>query len=155
LKHIALAALLSLSLSTAQAQTAEELAKTYVNMPEVQQMMTDMFSPQSMAAQVMASMPPGIALSEAQQAAIGELMSGEMNTLRPKLEELMEATTAEVFTAEEIDALITFYSSEHGAAIMGKMGPMMQQVMGGLAPDMQAMQTRITPKMIKIMSSEN
>lgn len=154
MKHIALAALLSLSLSTAQAQTAEELAKTYVNMPEVQQMMTDMFSPQSMAAQVVASMPPDVTLSEAQQTAIGELMSGEMTTLRPKLEELMQTTTAEVFTAEEIDALITFYSSEHGGAIMGKMGPMMQQVMGGLAPDMQAMQTRITPKMIEIMSSE-
>lgn len=154
MKHIALAALLSFSLSTAQAQTSEELAKTYVNMPEVQQMMTDMFSPQSMAAQVMASMPPGVVLSETQQVAIGELMSSEMNTLRPKLEELMEATTAEIFTAEEIDALITFYSSEHGAAIMGKMGPMMQQVMGALAPDMQTMQTRITPKMIEIMSSE-
>lgn len=154
MKHITLAALLSLSLSSAQAETAAELAKTYVNMPEVQQMMTDMFSPQSMAAQVMASMPPGVTLSEAQQTAIGELMSDEMNTLRPKLEELMEATTAEVFSAEEIDALITFYSSEHGAAIISKMGPMMQQVMGGLAPDMQAMQTRITPKMIEIMSSE-
>lgn len=154
MKHIALAALLSFSLSTAQAQTSEELAKTYVNMPEVQQMMTDMFSPQSMAAQVMASMPPGVVLSETQQVAIGELISSEMNTLRPKLEELMEATTAEIFTAEEIDALITFYSSEHGAAIMGKMGPMMQQVMGALAPDMQTMQTRITPKMIEIMSSE-
>ncbi|MCP4208715.1 MAG: DUF2059 domain-containing protein [Shimia sp.] len=154
MKHIALAALLSFSLSTAQAQTSEELAKTYVNMPEVQQMMTDMFSPQSMAAQVMASMPPGVVLSETQQVAIGELMSSEMNTLRPKLEELMEATTAEIFTAEEIDALITFYSSEHGAAIMSKMGPMMQQVMGALAPDMQTMQTRITPKMIEIMSSE-
>lgn len=154
MKHIALAALLSFSLSTAQAQTSEELAKIYVNMPEVQQMMTDMFSPQSMAAQVMASMPPGVVLSETQQVAIGELMSSEMNTLRPKLEELMEATTAEIFTAEEIDALITFYSSEHGAAIMSKMGPMMQQVMGALAPDMQTMQTRITPKMIEIMSSE-
>ncbi|MEC8196523.1 MAG: DUF2059 domain-containing protein [Pseudomonadota bacterium] len=154
MKHITLAALLSLSLSSAQAETAAELAKTYVNMPEVQQMMTDMFSPQSMAAQVMASMPPGVTLSEAQQTAIGELMSDEMNTLRPKLEELMEATTAEVFSAEEIDALITFYSSEHGAAIISKMGPMMQQVMGGVAPDMQAMQTRITPKIIEIMSSE-
>ena len=154
MKHIALAALLSFSLSTAQAQTSEELAKTYVNMPEVQQMMTDMFSPQSMAAQVMASMPPGVVLSETQQVAIGELMSSEMNTLRPKLEELMEATTAEIFTTEEIDALITFYSSKHGAAIMSKMGPMMQQVMGALAPDMQTMQTRITPKMIEIMSSE-
>ncbi|MBE1292353.1 MAG: DUF2059 domain-containing protein [Rhodobacteraceae bacterium] len=154
MKRIALAALLSFNLTTAQAQTAEELAKTYVNMPEVQQMMTDMFSPQSMAVQVVASMPPGVTLSEAQQTAIGELMSDEMNTLRPKLEELMEATTAEVFSAEEIDALITFYSSEHGAAIMSKMGPMMQKVMGGLASDMQAMQTRITPKMIEIMSSE-
>ena len=154
MKHIALAAHLSLSLSAAQAQTAAELAKTYVNMPEVQQMMTDMFSPESMAAQVVASMPPGVTLSEAQQAAIGELMSGEMATLRPKLEELMEATTAEIFTSEEIDALITFYSSEHGAAIMGKMGPMMQQVMGALAPDMQEMQGRITPQLLEIMSSE-
>lgn len=152
--RIALAALLSLSLSSAQAQTSTELAKTYVNMPEVQQMMTDMFSPQSMAAQVVASMPQGVTLSEAQQTAIGELMSSEMASLRPKLEELMEATTAEIFTTEEIDALITFYSSKHGGAIMGKMGPMMQQVMGALAPDMQEMQGRITPQLLEIMSSE-
>lgn len=36
MKRIALAALLSLSLSSAQAQTATELAKTYLNMQEMQ-----------------------------------------------------------------------------------------------------------------------
>ncbi len=155
MKHVIFALALGLSTSVAQAQSTADLAKQYIEMPQVQEMISEMFSPQNMTAQMMASMPPGITFTEEQQAQLGQVLSDEMNAMRPKLEGLMEATTAELFTVEEISALITFYSSEHGASVMKKMTPMMQNVMGAMAPDLQAMQQRLTPKIIEILSSEN
>lgn len=81
-------------------------------------------------------------------------MSEAMNELRPRLEELMVTGSAEVFTAPELQALIDFYRSEHGAAIMSKMQPLMAQTMGQLAPEMQALQQRVAPEIIKIMQGE-
>lgn len=152
MKHILLAAALCLSATLAHAQNTTDLAKEYIDMPEVQASISDMFSPENMAAQMMASMPPGAAFSDQQMAALGQLMSDEMNALRPQLETLMETTVAELFSAEEISALITFYSSEHGASVMQKMSPMMQMVMAGMAPDMQAMQLRIQPQIMEILA---
>lgn len=154
IRRCALTAAFALLTTSSFAQDTTALAQEYVNMPEVQNMITDMFSPQSMGAQVIANLPPGMIITNDQERQIGEVMSEAMNELRPRLEELMVTGSAEVFTAPELQALIDFYRSEHGAAIMSKMQPLMAQTMGQLAPEMQALQQRVAPEIIKIMQGE-
>lgn len=135
----------------AVAQDVTELATKYVNLPEVQNMMTQMFSADAMAAQFAASLPPTVNLTDSQREKVGALMSKEMNSMRPRLEQLMIEGSADVFSAAELEALIEFYSSEHGGSVMSKMQPFMTQTMGKLAPEMMALQQRIAPELIKIM----
>ncbi|MEP5729011.1 MAG: DUF2059 domain-containing protein [Sulfitobacter sp.] len=144
-------ALLSLPVS---AQDTNVLAQEYVNMPEVQNMITEMFSARSMGAQVKASLPPNVTIADEQEQKIGELMSAAMAEIRPKMQDLMVTSSAEIFTAPELEALIAFYQSEHGAAIMSKTQPMFARIMATLAPDMQALQTRVGPELLKILQEE-
>ncbi|WP_298858220.1 DUF2059 domain-containing protein [uncultured Sulfitobacter sp.] len=133
------------------AQDTQELALQYSQMPEIQKMMDEMFSPASMSAQLAASLPPGTKMTTSQKTRIGEIMSKALGGLRPRLEEIMVASSAETFSADELKALIAFYSSEHGASVMTKMSPFMASVMGSLAPEMQAAQAKMAPQIIEIM----
>ncbi len=151
IRNTMIAASFSLLATPLFAQDTTALAQEYVNMPEVQSMITDMFSPQTMGAQVAATLPPGVTVTPDQQQRIGEVMSEAMNDLRPRLEELMVTASAESLSTAELEALIAFYRSEHGAAIMTKMSSFITKVMGQLAPEMQAMQQRVTPQLIEIM----
>ncbi|WP_170575574.1 DUF2059 domain-containing protein [Ruegeria atlantica] len=149
-----LAASLVLAIGFSQAAIAADnkaLAENYVNLPEVQLMMDNMFTPESAAAQFASSLPPNITITDDQLQRIGILMSDTLQEIRPKLEQQMIDSSAEVFTAEELTALIEFYSSEHGAAIMSKMQPLMQSAMSGIAGDMQRATQQITPELTKIM----
>lgn len=137
----------------AQAQDVQALAEQYVGMPEVQQMMTDMFSPESMAAQFKTGLPPGMTLTDNQSSKIGALMSEAMNGFRPRLEALMIESSAKHFSAEELQALIDFYKSEHGASVMAKMQPYMQDVMGTMMPEMMTVMSEIGPEIQAIMST--
>ena len=134
-------------------ETTEELAQKYVGLPEVQSMFSDMFSPQSMAAQVASQFPPG-AIDDSKLAQIGELLSSELNKLRPRMENVMATKAAEVFTSEELQALIDFYQSPHGGSVMAKMQPYFQQYMAELGPEFQAIQIRIAPKVREIIESK-
>ncbi|WP_171178080.1 DUF2059 domain-containing protein [Ruegeria sp. HKCCD8929] len=155
-KSLIASAILVFGLSApAFADDTQALAEQYVNMPEIQQMMTDMFSPESMANQVAASLPANIQLTDSQKQRIGTLMSDAMNDLRPKMTALMIKGSAETFTTDELTALIDFYSSEHGAAIMAKMQPFMQRTMAELAADMQKIQMEITPELVKILQEKS
>ncbi|MEL7114857.1 MAG: DUF2059 domain-containing protein [Pseudomonadota bacterium] len=149
----ATAVALTLLASTAWGQTAESeaLAADYVAMPEVQQMMDDMFSPGSMGAQFAAGLPNSVSLSDAQEAEVGVLLSEVMMDFRPRLETLMRDATAKFFTAEEISALIAFYKSEHGAAVMSKMQPMMTEVMGEMMPELQSRTQAVLPQLMQII----
>ena len=131
-----------------------DLAQQYTQLPGVQSMIDDMFSPETMSAQVRATLPPGLNLSEGKMARIGQLLSREMNKIRPDLEAIMTTTSAEQFTAEELEALIAFYSTEHGASVMSKMPAMMQNVMAQLAPQMQIMQQNTAGEIAAIMQGE-
>ncbi len=131
------------------------LARQYVSMPEVRQPMTDMFSPKAVGAQVAASLPPGVKLTDDQIARIGTLMSNALNNLRPRLEELMISGSAETFSTDELQALIDFYRSEHGATIMTKMTPFMTNVMVKLGPEMQAMQQQIMSQTLEMLQEQN
>ncbi|MEM6589564.1 MAG: DUF2059 domain-containing protein [Pseudomonadota bacterium] len=138
--------------TTAYGQDTTELAKQYVAMPEVQNMMSEMFSPAAMGEQIAASLPPNIALNDDKKLRIGTLMSKAMNDLRPKMEELMIAGSAEVFSADELQALIDFYSSEHGASVMTKMTPFFTNIMAQLQPEIMAMQSELGPAILEILS---
>lgn len=107
-----------------------------------------------MAAQFEARLPPGIQLSDDQRERIGVIMSEGMMRVRPRLEQLMVEGMATNFSVDELQALIDFYSSEHGATVMRKMQPFMQQVMGELGPELNAMQKEMIPKVVKIVQEK-
>ena len=155
MKKLYLATALVLLTTPLFAQDATELAQQYVEMPEIQNMITEMFSPTSLANQMAATLPPSVKITDDQKQRIGEVMSAAMNEMRPRMQELMVSGSAQTFSTDELQALIDFYGSEHGAAIMTKMTPFMTNVMGQMAPEMQALQATITPQIIKIMQEQN
>jgi hypothetical protein len=155
LKSLVLAAAIGIAtlppLPSLADEATEKLAREYVNMPEVQQMIDDMFSPESMGAQMAGQLPPGFEVDYEKRKQIGKLMSDGMQSLRPRMQELMASNAAEVFSEEELQALIDFYGSEHGAAVMAKMQPYFQKTMAELAPDMREMQKSVVPQIMEIL----
>ena len=151
MKRFFLAVVFSLLTTSVFAQDVNELAKKYVNMPEIQNMISDMFSPVAMGNQVAANLPANITLTDEKKQRIGVVMSEAMNDLRPRMETLMISTSAQIFSAGELTALIEFYGSEHGASIMAKMTPFMANVMAQLQPEMQALQNKVGPEVAKII----
>ena len=137
-----------------QAQTAQDLAAQYVAMPEIQQMMADMFAPEAMAQQFASGLPAGMQISAEQSSAIGTLLSGVMNDIKPKMEDLMREGTARHFSVDEIKALMAFYSSEHGASIMTKMQPFFQEIMGQLQPAINQNMQSVMPKIVEILQGK-
>ena len=135
----------------AQSDEQISLATEYANMPEVQRMMDEMFAPSSLASQFEAGLPPNVKLDDTQREKIGALMSEIMNSIRPGMEELMVTGSAENFSADELKALIAFYSSEHGASIMTKMQPFMLQVMSQIQPVIQSKMQAAQPEIVKII----
>lgn len=129
---------LALTPLAATAQSVEELAREYAALPAVQEMTTAMFSPEASAAQIAATMPPGVELSEQQLSDLGTLLSEELEDFQPRLEVLMIDAMAETFTAEELTAMIEFYSSDVGRSILVQTQPMFTNIMTELAPEMQA-----------------
>lgn len=154
MKRLHLAAAFALLATPSFAQDTLTLSTQYVNMPQVQNMITSMFSPEAMGRQVALGLPPNVTLTDDQEGQIGQVMSEAMNELRPRLQELMITSTSEAFSVGELQALIDFYGSEHGANIMTKMQPLMTNIMGQLAPEMQALQAKVGPDIVRIMRGE-
>ena len=127
------------------------LAREYAELPGVQLMFDDIFSPEHLGSQFKLGLPPGMEISEDKLSRIASIMSVEMNKLRPEMTEYMITSMAEIFSEDELSALITFYSSEHGAAAMRKMQPFMADVMAQLMPRMGEMQQAVLPQIIEIM----
>lgn len=155
MKRFHLAAALALLTTPVFAQDTQALAEKYVNLPGVQQMITNMFSAENMANQIAAGLPANITLTDDQKQRIGQLMSGAMNDLRPMMETLLTNASAQTLSVPELQALIDFYSSEHGSAVMSKMQPMMAALMAKMAPEMKTMQAKITPQLIEILREQN
>ncbi|MBF9044281.1 DUF2059 domain-containing protein [Rhodobacterales bacterium HKCCE4037] len=122
----------------ANAQSVEELAREYAALPAVQEMMAAMFSPEASAAQIAATLPPGMDLSEQQLTDLGNLLSEELTDFQPRLEVLMIEGMVETFNEEEMQAMIDFYSSDVGRSILVQTQPMFTNIMTQLAPEMQA-----------------
>ncbi|SFE20140.1 DUF2059 domain-containing protein [Roseivivax sediminis] len=144
----------ALPAAAAAQEDVSELARDYVELPEVQTMMDEMFAPESMAQQFQSGLPPSVTLTDAQREEVGVILSEAMNGLRPEMEEVMITGSANHFTAAELQALIDFYSSEHGGAVMAKMQPFMQETMGTMMPRIQAQMQEVTPQLIEIIEGE-
>ena len=127
------------------------LAHEYANLPGVQQLFEDMFSSEALAAQFRLGVPAEIEISDEKLSRIGDVLSIEMNKLRPEMTDYMITSMADAFSEDELSALIEFYSSEHGASAMRKMQPYMADVMAQLMPRMGAMQQAVLPQIIEIM----
>lgn len=136
------------------AQSKLELAQQYNKLPGVQQMMIEMFSPEASAAQFRASLPPGVPLTDEQALEVGVIMSEVLMGLKPRMEELQTAAIADVFSEDEIRAMIEFHSTELGASILIKTQPMFQQVMGALTPEIVAAMGAKQGDIAKIMAGE-
>lgn len=137
-KTFAALAILLASSSASVAQDPNALAQDYMELPAVQAMLTDMFSPETMGTQFVESLPPGMNLSEEQVGAIGTILSEAMTEVRPDIETQMKAKSAEVFTAPEMQAMIEFYSSDLGASILQKTSTFMTATMAELNPRIMA-----------------
>lgn len=145
------AALLLALAGSGAAQDVEALARAYVGTPAVQEMMTEMMSPESFAGTIELGLPPGVALSAAQRAALGQVAAETMAGLRPELERTLVEASARHFTAAELQALVDFYGSEPGASVARKMQPFFQDAMIRLAPLTQAAMAASAPRIAEIL----
>lgn len=129
-----------------------EASQRYLALPAVQNMMEEMFGPEALSNQIAASMP-GITLTDSQKTRLGELTGSVLQEVRPDLEDSMITATAKHFTLPEIEALIAFYSSEHGGSVMAKMQPYMQDAMSGVMPQLMQKMQAIGPKIGEILQN--
>lgn len=148
------AALLLAAPHIATAQTAsaspelQAAAERYVNLPAVRGMMDQLLSGPSLASMATANLPAAINLSDAQMARIGAILSDEIKPFEPQIRQAMISSAVRNFTADELGALIDFYLSEHGASVMTKMQPFMQDAMGQIAPVMSQVQRKAIPRIL-------
>lgn len=147
---LALAAPVAIT-TPAFAQDTAALAQQYADLPEVALMFDDMFSPDVLAQQFRLGVPAEFEISDDQLARIGDVMGEMMASIRPDLTTMMVDGMAKEFTAEELTALIGFYSSPEGASVMRKMQPFFQRVMAEFMPIIQQRQQEYLPALIAIL----
>lgn len=128
------------------AQDIKAVAEDFVRSPVQQKLMDEMLSPEMILAQMqgMAQQLPPEQLDK-----LVAIVTEELATVRPLMEEAMIDGAAQAFSIEEIKAMNEFYSSPLGASAMGKMTPFMQQTMGALTPALQQMQQNIVARVQK------
>ena len=136
----------------AMAQDTQALAKAYTELPAVQNMMDNMFGGDAMAKNLAVRLPRNLVLDDAQMTAISEVIANSIADLRPVLATTMIESFATEFSAEELEAMIDFYSSDIGSAVMAKNQTVMAAVMASIGPQMQKAQRSVTPQIMKIMT---
>lgn len=136
-----LAAVIAAALTApALAQDTSALATAFVKSPVQQKLLDDMLSKDVLAAQVQAA---GVPLSRAQTNVILNIVSEELNAIRPEIESAMIVAAANAFTAQDLEALLAFYDTRDGASAMSKMAPFMQSTTTEMMPSIRAAQARV------------
>lgn len=138
MKHTLRGLALSAALALPAAADTDALAEEYLALPAVQDMMSDMFSAETMAKQFSSSLPPNVDLSDDQALKVGMILSDAMQEIRPDMERLMLEKSIELFTEAELEAMIDFYSSEVGTSVMSKTQTFFSATMTGLNPKITA-----------------
>lgn len=151
-KTLKAAAVIAFLATPSLAQDNLALAKQYMSLPAVENMITEMFSGDIMVAQMEANMG-GITLSETQKQKLSTLMGGLMTKLRPQVNDAMLKTTAEIMTAEEIKYMIEVYSTPLGASIVGKTAEMMTRSQALMGPAIMEEMMSAMPQIQEIMTS--
>lgn len=151
LSSAALALALLASTGVVQAENRKDLARQYIELPGVQRMMADMFSPESMMVQLKASLPREAKVSNSKKRRMSRVLSQGMMQLRPHMEKIMISESARVFSKAELKAMIAFYASKEGASILTKMPQFMERSMGKLGPQIQRVQKAVAPALFKII----
>ncbi|GEM_PF-942537 len=151
LVSVSFAVTLLLSVGTVQAESRMDLAREYMELPGNQQMMNDLFSPETMYNQLKASLPRNAKISNSKKRRIGNVLSQGMMQLRPSMDQIMLRESARVFTKAELRAMIAFYSSKEGASILAKMPQFMERSMTKLGPQIQRVQEAVAPAIQKII----
>ncbi len=139
MKRLTLAIVLAFALP-AQADEATDAATAFIESPVQQKLLDDMLSPEMLMTQFQAMQ---VQIPEDKVQPVLNIVSEELNAIRPDMEAAMIAGAAAAFTVDEINALTEFYSSPLGASAMAKMNPYMQSTMGSMMPALQGAQGKI------------
>lgn len=145
-------ALCSLFIATsafAQDNALMDAAARYVQHPVQQKMLDDLMSPQAMLAQLQPMLP------DARQdtlEAVARIVSEEMASLRPAMEQAMITSAAETFTLAELDALRAFYATKEGAGAAGKMQNFMARSWEEIGPEFNRAQLSVQQRMSQVLS---
>lgn len=101
--------------------------------------------------QMKASIPPSAKISNAKKRRIGNVMSQGMMHLLPSFNKIMIRESARTFTKGELRAMITFYSTPEGSAILAKSTTLANRSLRSLAPQIEQVQKAVGPAIIKIL----
>jgi hypothetical protein len=113
-----------------------------------------MFDPDTIIAQIMTAQPALNKLPDDKLRKIADIVSAELDSVRPDLTEAMRDKAAEHFTSDDLEALIAFYGSPAGASVLAKTQPFMQDVMTEIAPVMQASMGRMMQQLTQQLGSK-
>ncbi|MCR5858559.1 DUF2059 domain-containing protein [Mesorhizobium sp. J428] len=142
--------MLSLVGSSAAQDELRNAAERYVKLDAVQDLLDFMLGPgflePLMGALAGDKLKPDL---KSQMVAIG---TEELAKIRPSVEAAMAEAAAEIFSVKEIEALIAFYSSEHGASVIRKMQPFNNAYLVRITPDLQRLQAVMEARVREIAS---
>lgn len=139
MKRLILATALVFALP-AQADEVTHAATAFIESPVQQKLLDDMLNPEMLMTQFQAM---NVQIPQDKVQPILNIVSEELDAIRPDMEASMIAGAAQAFTVDEINALTEFYSSPLGASAMAKMNPYMQSTMGAMMPALQSAQGKI------------
>lgn len=152
MKNTVFALALSICALPVGADTKRDLAEDYIEMPAIQNMIDEMFSPETMKVQFEAGLPASVTFSEDQIDKVAVLLSSALQDLKPQIEAAMLESTVRVFSEDEISSMIAFYSTENGEMIMAKMSTFFADYMKDIGPEIQKTNVRLMPEIQKILS---
>ena len=138
-----LAAAFALLMLTCIARAQDDLhdaAERYINLPAIQQVIDYALGPtflQSMLALA------GDRLDAGKRDQVVAIATEDMARTRPRMENAMVEAAAGVFTLAELEAMITFYSSEVGASTMVKTQAFSQAYMAAFANGLRELQITV------------
>ena len=141
-KGLLAAAFLFLSLAQAAAQDDLRVAaERYVRLPAVQQVLDFVLGP-SFLQSILAAVGDDRLDADKRDRAIA-IATEEMSRARPRMEDAMIEAAADVFTREELEAMIAFYGSDVGAATLAKTPAFSQAYMASFATGLQELQITV------------
>ncbi len=131
------------------ANASEELAKQYLELPAMQKMVDEMFTPATLKSQLAPALP---GVSDDKLDKITALMSEELTKMKPEMQTMMLEGATETYSDGELQAMIDFYSTEIGAEVLVKTGKFTQSYMAEMGPMMQSVMQKMGPQVAEIMS---